>query len=166
MCKVEFKISVLIFVRDTAGRLLLIERRKDPNRGAWSPMGGKLEMALGESPFECAIREAKEEAGMSLAESDLHMFAMISEKAYEGSAHWLMFLFDCKKRLESLPAEIDEGRFRFFTRDEINSLKIPATDREFLWRCWDSNRHGFTVLRADCAPDNRLEAFEEQSIRR
>ena len=162
----DFKISVLIFVRDEAGKLLLIERKKEPNKGAWSPIGGKLEMALGESPFECAMREAKEEIGIELEEKDLHLFAMISEKAYEGSGHWLMFLFDCKKRIAALPKEIDEGRFRFFTRGEIDSIKIPETDKKFLWHFWDNNREGFTALRADCNPANELEAVIEQSIQK
>ena len=162
----DFKISVLIFVRDEAGKLLLIERKKEPNKGAWSPIGGKLEMPLGESPFECAMRETKEEIGLELAEKDLHLFAMISEKAYEGSGHWLMFLFDCKKRIAALPKEIDEGKFRFFTRDEIDAIKIPETDKKFLWNFWDANREGFTALRADCNPANKLEAVIEQSIQK
>lgn len=36
-------------------------------------------MAEGESPFECAIRETREEIGLELSEPDLRMFAMISE---------------------------------------------------------------------------------------
>ncbi len=160
----EFKISVLIFVRDTQDRLLLLERKKEPNMGAWSPIGGKLEMTAGESPFECAIRETYEEIGLELTEKDLHLFAMISEKAYEGSKHWLMFLFDCKKRLEKLPQNIDEGNFKFFTRAEIDTIKIPQTDKDFLWHYWDSAREGFTVLRADCTPTNELKAIVEQKI--
>ena len=74
-----FKISVLVFVRNTGGKLLLIRRNKSPNMGMWSPIGGKLEMSEGESPYECAIRETREEIGMELAESDLRMFSMISE---------------------------------------------------------------------------------------
>ena len=66
---------------------------KEPNKNCWSPIGGKLEMRLGESPFECAIRETREEIGLEISEGDLHLFSMISEKAYEGSCHWLMFLF-------------------------------------------------------------------------
>ena len=61
---IPFKISVLVFLRDGAGRLLLIKRRKAPNLGCWSPIGGKLEMGRGESPFECAARETKEEVGL------------------------------------------------------------------------------------------------------
>ena len=160
----EFKISVLIFVRDTEGRLLLIERRKEPNKGSWSPIGGKLEMAEGESPFQCAVREAREEVCLELEEKDLHMFGMVSEKAYEGSTNWLMFLFDCKKRMASLPCEIDEGRFRFFDRAEIDTLNIPETDRKFIWRFWDTARDGFTAVRADCTPDGELVETIEQSM--
>lgn len=46
-----FKISVLVFLRNPEGRLLMIQRRKAPNLGRWSPVGGKLEMARGESPL-------------------------------------------------------------------------------------------------------------------
>ena len=160
----DFKISVLIFVRDLQGRLLLIERKKEPNKGAWSPIGGKLEMQTGESPFQCAIREAKEEIGIDLKESDLHLFSMISEKAYEGSTNWLMFLFDCKKRVSALPETIDEGRFKFFAREEIDSIKIPETDKAFIWRFWDSRRENFTALRADCTPQKELRAIVEEQI--
>lgn len=158
----NFKISVLIFVRDESGKLLLIERKKEPNKGAWSPIGGKLEMQTGESPFECAIREAHEEIGIELVSSDLHLFSIISEKAYEGSCHWLMFLFDCKKRISSLPKEIDEGNFKFFTREEIDNIKIPETDKKFIWHFWDNHREGFSAIRADCMPENELVPIIEQ----
>ena len=75
-----FKISALVFVRNESGKCLLIRRTKAPNFGLWSPMGGKLEMADGESPFECAIRETREEIGLELDASDLHLFSMTSER--------------------------------------------------------------------------------------
>jgi len=53
-----FKISCLLFAKDLDSKLLLIKRNKSPNKGLWSPPGGKLEMESGESPFECARREA------------------------------------------------------------------------------------------------------------
>lgn len=150
--ELNFKISVLVFVRDEQGRLLLIERLKEPNKNCWSPIGGKLEMRLGESPFECAIRETREEIGLEISEIDLHMFSMISEKAYEGNCHWLMFLFDCKKRIKALPKNISEGSFAFFEYGEIMSgkIKIPETDRTLLWNIWEKHRDGMVVLRAEC----------------
>ena len=81
----------------------MIRRRKAPNKGRWSPPGGKLDMVSGESPFECAAREAREETGLLLEDDDLSMFGYVSEKGYESTTNWLMFLFDCKKVLSSLP---------------------------------------------------------------
>ena len=151
--KLPFKISVLVFVRDTQGRHLLIERLKEPNKNLCSPIGGKLEMALGESPFECAIRETKEEIGLDLTEADLHLFSMISEKSYEGGSHWLMFLFDCKKRIQTLPNKISEGNFKLVDEAEIfgGKIKIPETDKLLLWDIWKKcHNAGLTILRADC----------------
>ena len=51
-----YKIAVLVFLENAAGEHLLLLRAKAPNLGAWSPIGGKLETAVGESPFECAVR--------------------------------------------------------------------------------------------------------------
>lgn len=125
-----FKISVLVFLRDARGRLLLIKRRKAPNLGCWSPIGGKLEMARGESPFECAIRETAEEVGLAVTEQDLRLFGYISEKNYEGGGHWLMFLFDCKKTLPTLPPTGDEGEFAF-----LNARKLTRCPSRRPIRC-------------------------------
>ena len=129
---------------------MLVQRLKSPNKGLWSPIGGKLEMSIGESPFQCAIRETREETGLELTEKDLHLFAIVAEKAYEGNAHWLMFLFDCKKAMNALPPEMGEGRYEFFDRSQIDSLSIPETDRKMLWSTYDNFSSGFCALRADC----------------
>ena len=156
MSKLPFKISALIFVRNQRGEHLLIERRKAPNQGCWSPVGGKLDMDSGESPYECARREVSEEIGLSLEDEDLHYFGYISEKNYEGSGHWLMFLFNCHRRIERLPPDIDEGRFRFFARESIESLDIPNTDRTLLWPYFDRFAENFVGLRANCDPGGEL----------
>jgi 8-oxo-dGTP diphosphatase len=159
---VSFKISVLVFLRDRAGRHLLIKRRKAPNLDCWSPIGGKLEMARGESPFECAIRETAEEVGLAVTEQDLHLFGYISEKNYEGGGHWLMFLFDCKKTLPGLPPTGDEGEFAFFKREEIDTLHVPPTDKVLVWPWYDQHRADFVALRADCRPGQPLTVVTEQ----
>lgn len=157
-----YKIAVLVFLQNSLGQHLLLLRAKAPNRGTWSPIGGKLETATGESPFECAVRETREETGHVVAASDLHLFAIIAEKAYEGASHWLLFLFRCTKPLDGLPATIDEGRFGFFTRAEIDGLPLPETDRSALWQIYDRHRDRFVALRADCAPHKPLEIIVEQ----
>ena len=161
----QYKISVLIFLKDKAGRFLMLKRAKAPNLGLYSPIGGKLEMPTGESPFECAIRETHEETGLEVETSDLHLFCMAAEKAYEGANHWLMFLFTCQKPISQLPADMDEGQFDFFTRDEIDSLPIPETDREGLWAIYDQYNEDFVALKADCIPGKPLEFELEQIIK-
>jgi 8-oxo-dGTP diphosphatase len=158
------KLAVLVFLENTAGEHLLLLRAKPPNLGVWSPIGGKLETALGESPFECAVRETREETGHALVSADLHLFAMIAEKAYEGHAHWLMFLFRCKKPLATLPPTISEGSFGFFSRAQIDALPLPETDRTALWPIYDRHRDGFVALKADCAPGQPIRIEIEQVL--
>jgi len=123
-------------------------------------------MHLGESPYECARREVMEEIGLELSDEDLNCFGYISEKSYEGSGHWLMFLFNCRPRIAKLPEEIDEGRFRFFSRQEIDKLAIPETDRTLLWPYYDQFSEGFIGLRANCDPTGKLSLVEELKIKK
>ena len=162
--ELPFKISVLVFLRNAQNEHLLIQRLKAPNKGCWSPIGGKLDMHLGESPYECARREAHEEVGLELGDHDLHCFGYISEKSYEGTGHWLMFLFDCTRRIEALPAAIDEGHFKFFSRSAIEQLDIPETDRTLLWPYYDRFNSGFVGLRANCDPKGCLTLTEELKL--
>jgi 8-oxo-dGTP diphosphatase len=148
-----YKISTLVYLRNREGQLLLMQRNKAPNKGLWSPIGGKLEMGSGESPYEAAVREVGEEIGLTIQPTDLHLFAMIAEKNYEDRCHWLMFLFDCKVCLNELPPPIDEGTFCFFNDAEIADLDVPETDRSQLWRVYFKSRKDFVALRADCHSD-------------
>jgi 8-oxo-dGTP diphosphatase len=158
-----YQIAVLVFLQNAQGEHLLLLRAKAPNKGAWSPIGGKLEMAAGESPFECAVRETREETGFEITPGDLHLFGMIAEKAYEGSSHWLLFLFACGRPLPGLPPDISEGRFGFFSREAVDGLDIPETDRTALWPTYDSHRHRFVALRADCAPGRPVRVEVEEA---
>ena len=160
----HYKVSVLVFMKNEAGDFLLMHRNKSPNKGCWSPIGGKLDMETGESPHQCAVREIKEETNLDVEISDLHLFSMIAEKNYEGHGHWLLFLFDCKKPLPYLPENITEGDFAFYSRQELESLPLPETDRNGLWATYDAHRDGFVAMRADCTPDKKLEIILEEAL--
>lgn len=162
--ELPFKISALVFVKNREGQQLLIQRKKAPNKGCWSPIGGKLDMQSGESPYECARREIKEEIDLTVGDADLHCFGYISEKSYEGTGHWLMFLFDCRKSIEALPTVIDEGHFAFFERSEIDTIAIPESDRTLLWPYYDQHSEGFIGLRANCDPQGKLSLVEELKL--
>jgi 8-oxo-dGTP diphosphatase len=166
VASLSHKIAVLVFLENKAGEHLLLLRAKPPNLGAWSPIGGKLETSLGESPYECAVRETAEETGLTISTDDLHLFAMIAERAYEGESHWLLFLFRCRVPLTTLPAEIAEGRFGFFSRAAIDQLRLPETDRTALWPIYDTYKEKFVALKADCTPGRALDIKVEEFIAR
>lgn len=160
-----YKIAVLVFLENSGGEQLLLLRAKAPNLGSWSPIGGKLEMATGESPFECAARETFEETGFKISTKDLHLFAIIAEKAYEGQSHWLLFLFRCLRPINHLPPTIDEGTFGFFSRQALDTLALPETDRTALWPIFDQYKNDFVSMRANCDPAHPLKIEIEQVVK-
>jgi 8-oxo-dGTP diphosphatase len=150
-----YKVATLLYCFNERDEVLLLERAQEPNRGFWSPCGGKLKMDIGESPYVCACREAEEELGVKLTTADLHLAGLVSEHGYQGQTHWLMFLFGMEPRLKTLPPPHAEGRFQFFPRQALASLNIPQTDREQIWPWFWKFRGGFFAAHCHCHPDGR-----------
>jgi 8-oxo-dGTP diphosphatase len=163
--ELPYRISTLLYCFNTDGAVLLIERAQEPNRGQWSPCGGKLQTETGESPYACACREAAEEIGLHVQPRDLHLTGLVSEHGYLGQAHWLMFLFEVLPRLTVLPASIREGRFQFFTRQALNHLALPRTDREQIWPLFWQHRGGFFAAHCRSAADGANDWALEESVR-
>jgi len=141
--RLPHQIATLLYCFNLQDEVLLLERRRSPNQGLWSPCGGKLRAAEGESPYACACREAGEEINLRLKPSDLHLTGLVSEHGYEGENHWLMFLFEVRIRLEGTPPAHPEGRFAFFSREALRELPVPRTDRDQLWPLFWQHRGGF-----------------------
>ena len=158
-----YKIATLLYCFSEHDEVLLLERTQEPNLGLWSPCGGKLHTDIGESPYACACREAHEELGLSIAVTDLHLTGLVSEHGYAGQAHWLMFLFEVKPRLKSLPPPHREGRFQFFPRTKLDALRLPQTDREQIWPLFWKHRGGFFAAHCHCHPDGKYDWVLEQS---
>jgi 8-oxo-dGTP diphosphatase len=135
-----YKVATLLYCFNERDEVLLLERAQEPNRGLWSPCGGKLNMDIGESPYACACREAREETGLSLRPDDLHLTGLVSEHGYQGRTHWLMFLFEVKPR-----------------------LNLPQTDREQIWPWFWRHRGGFFAAHCHCHPDGRNDWTLEES---
>ncbi len=158
-----YRIATLLYAYDERDRVLLMERAQEPNQGLWSPCGGKLKTDTGESPYACACREAGEELDIRLTPADLRLAGLISEHGYAGQAHWLMFLFEIKPRLAATPAPHREGRFAFHTRAELESLRLPRTDRERIWPWIWQYRGGFFAAHCHCHADDRNDWTLEES---
>ena len=158
-----YKIATLLYCFNERDEVLLLERAQEPNRGLWSPCGGKLHTETGESPYACACREAREEIALEITPAELHLTGIIAEQGYQGQAHWLMFLFEVKRRLQKLPPAHREGRFGFFSREGLASLKLPLTDREQIWPLFWRHRGGFFAASCRCLTDGRNEWTVEES---
>lgn len=161
--QLPYKVATLLYCFNEQDEVLLLERANEPNRGFWSPCGGKLHMEDGESPYACAVREAGEELGIELAISDLHLAGVVSEHAYGGQGHWLIFLFEVTKRLRECPPKHPEGTFAFWPREKISSLHIPQTDRDIIWPLFWKHRGGFFAAHWKWFPDGRTEWTTEES---
>ncbi len=159
-----YKVATLLYCFNEQDEVLLLERLQEPNKGLWSPCGGKLHMTEGESPYACACREAHEELGVEIGIREVHLAGIISESGYQGQTHWLLFLFEVKRKLKSLPPPIREGRFEFFIRAGLDKLNIPQTDRERIWPWFWQHRGGFFAAHCDCFPDGRNEWRLEESL--
>lgn len=145
-----YNIATLLYCFNERDEVLLLRRTAEPNRGLWSPCGGKLRTDIGESPYRCACREAEEELGFRIGVDALHLTGIVSEHGYEARAHWLMFLFEARVRLKALPGTHREGEFRFFRREELDALPLPQTDREQIWPLFWKYRGGFFAAHCHC----------------
>lgn len=145
-----YRIAVLCYLFNGDGQTLLLHRRKEPNQNLYSPIGGKLDQACGESPTACALREIHEEAGLELNPTDLHLTGLVSEAAYAGNTHWLMFLFEVVHPVQIDRSSCPEGRLQWHPISAITRLPLPETDRKVIWPLFWRYRGKFFAVHIDC----------------
>jgi 8-oxo-dGTP diphosphatase len=167
---IPYRLACLCDLRDRDGRILLIRRNKAPNQGLCSPIGGKLDMVLGESPAQCARREIMEEAGLDIPQDRLHLAGLISECEYEGRGHWLLFMYRVLGTVAVAPHDIREGRLDWFTWEQLEALPLPETDRHIIWplvrrheAASPEDRPGFFAVHIDCRDGKMISHVEQFS---
>jgi ADP-ribose pyrophosphatase YjhB (NUDIX family) len=79
------RVGVGVLLLDGLGRVLLTLRKLPPEADCWSILGGKLEFL---EPLEdCAIREAREEAGVEIAVE--HLLCVTDHRLPGEGQHWV-----------------------------------------------------------------------------
>lgn len=79
-------------IRDVAGRLLLIQRLREPEAGAWGLAGGKID--FGERAMDTARREIAEELGVQI---EIVRLACIAETIDGGDGqHWIAPVYEAR----------------------------------------------------------------------
>ena len=125
------KLATLCYVKDNSvNKTLMLYRNKKENdyhKGKWNGLGGKFE--LGETPEECAIRELKEESGLTIKNPKLK--GLLTFPNFDGVDDWYVFVFVITDFEGSL-IDSPEGRLEWIPNEEITSLNLWDGDKIFL----------------------------------
>ena len=120
--------TTLIYIEKDEKYLMLhrVKKENDINHDKWIGGGGKCEE--NESPEECAVREAREETGLTLFDPEYRGVVTFVCDRYEGE---YMHLFTCS-RFSGEIIECDEGTLEWVDKDKVLSLPTWEGDRIFL----------------------------------
>ena len=127
-----------------------MNRRNNPNKGLLSPPGGKLHTDEAESPFACAVREAREECNLVSDTKDWRLRGIVTERDYPNIGNIMLFVFEYKKSIEVLPEDSEEGVFCFVHPKDIQNSNIPETDKLYLWKFVLKNNDNIFSVHIDC----------------
>lgn len=112
--------------------ILLIRRKREPNRNLYVPPGGKIR--LRESPIECAVREVEEETGLVPTRTRLR--AIITQVAPIPRQQWMLFIYWMERCRGRLLSRTREGEARWVPIQSVlqGKVPLPEADRFFLPR--------------------------------
>ena len=127
-----------------------VKKKNDINKDKWIGIGGKF--LPEESPEECLLREAKEEAGLTLTGWKCRGVVTFLNTCCEGE---YMFLFTADA-FEGELKECDEGDLQWVKREFLDNLPKWEGDQIFLNLLWQDAP--FFLLTLRYSGDTLLEA--------
>jgi len=104
--------------------VVLVKRAHPPLQAEWSIPGGVLE--VGELVREAAIREAREETGLTVEAGELLGVYDRVLRDPDGRVHYHYVLIDflCRRVAGDLAAASDAAEVQWFTEEELPGLKL------------------------------------------
>lgn len=109
---------VIMLFNKKYDKLLLVKRNKKPYMGCWNGIGGKIES--GETPIEAAIRECKEETGISMNNPKLLVTYVYPEDNVMNSNTHLNVIYDCIDEVH-----VDDNEEGHYEWKSIESVMNP-----------------------------------------
>jgi ADP-ribose pyrophosphatase YjhB (NUDIX family) len=121
-------------------RVVLVKRRHPPLQDEWSIPGGVLE--VGELVREAAVREAREETGLTVEAGELlGVYDRVLRDADKRvQYHYVLIDFLCRRVAGEIAAASDASEVRWFSREELPGLKLAEDTVDVI-------RKGFAKLR-------------------
>ena len=142
------RLTVDAWIEDSRGRVLLVQRGRQPFRGSWALPGGFCEW--GETTEESCAREALEETGLKVRIGQV--LGVYSDPERDPRGHTVSVLYDAKPVGGSVRGGDDAAAARWFTRAELLRLDLAFDHgkivREQLVRRKRTSRSGASGLRA------------------
>jgi 8-oxo-dGTP diphosphatase len=121
------RIGSALLVQDEANRILLGQRNKDPQRGAWVIPGGKIHAF--ESIADAAARELQEETGLTVEVGKLFKVYEIVNPPNE---HRIV-IYSWAKFVGGTPKASDDlSEVRFFRAEELGNIPLTPLVRQVL----------------------------------
>jgi 8-oxo-dGTP diphosphatase len=107
-------------------RVVLVKRAHPPLQAEWSIPGGVLE--VGELLCEAAIREAREETGLTVDPGELLGVydRVLRDPGMRVQYHYVLIDFLCRRVAGDIVAASDAAEVRWFTREELPALKLAG----------------------------------------
>jgi 8-oxo-dGTP diphosphatase len=111
-----------IIIEDS--RVILVKRAHPPLQAEWSIPGGVLE--VGELVREAAVREAREETGLTVEAGELLGVydRVLRNPEKRVQYHYVLIDFLCRRVAGDLAAASDAAEVRWFTQDELTGMKL------------------------------------------
>ena len=101
-------------------------KKNDGSFGKWMGIGGHFEE--GESPYDCVIREVKEETGLDLVSPNYRAIVTFDSDEYESEQ---MHLFTCTDFIGEV-GECNEGELCWIDKGQVKDLNMWNGDLVFL----------------------------------
>ncbi len=120
--KVGIKRNAVLCILRHKQELLLLKRNNPPNKGLFTPVGGKIDPF--EKPMDTAIRETLEETGIKVSKFN-YCGSLIETSPTKYNWNSLVYVAE----IDFIPApECNEGELRWIPMNELTSIPTPATD--------------------------------------